>query len=285
MPPAVSSKLYDALGVTTTASEGEIKKAYRAAALKHHPDRGGDAEQFKIVGRAYEVLSDAGRRARYDRFGEATLDPSSPTSTGLDPTAQFFQQHNAAFAHMFGGGGGSAGGARAGGIKSPDIQTSITVTLEEVYVGTTKIQSLNRSQLCAPCKGTGNKSGKSNTCVSCSGHGVRMLLRQLGPGMIQQQQIPCEACKGTGKTIASAVDACTTCRGTQVTSEVFTCRIQITAGMYIDAQTGTQMVMEREGGRVANATLPGNLVRGGTCAARACERACPFPPSTKGASR
>jgi DnaJ family protein A protein 2 len=260
----VSTKLYDVLGIAPTASEDDIKRAFRAAALKHHPDRGGDAERFKDANRANEVLSDASRRARYDRLGEAGLDPSSPSADGADdPTAQFFQQHHAAaFAHMFGGvfGGGAQQARASAGAASSNLTTDIKVTLEEVYVGATKTQALRRTQLCTPCKGTGSKSGKRTTCSVCAGRGVQLLVRQIGPSMIQQQQVPCDACKGSGCTGVSVDDTCGTCRGAQVVEKAFTCRIQIEAGMYIDSQNGASMVMSGQGGRAANSTTAGDLV-------------------------
>ena len=249
-------KLYAVLGVPPNATEDEIKKAYRKAALKHHPDRGGQADEFKKVNEAYEVLADASKRARYDRFGEAGLKSSPPPPP---PPAQHMF-HHAIFSQIFGNRGTQQQQQQQQQKTNPDLTASMEVTLEEVYNGATKEQQIRRQQLCGGCQGTGSKSGKSPECGVCNGSGVRVIARYLGPGMMQQVQIACDVCQGKGTDSADPADVCAICRGARVVEEMFTFRVEIERGMVIDAKTSVTKVLEREGGRSTMKAPPGNLV-------------------------
>jgi DnaJ family protein A protein 2 len=224
------TKFYDLLDVSPTASESELKKAYRKKALRLHPDKGGDPELFKEVTHAYEILSDADKRSVYDARGEAGLSEAGGMG-GMDPQDLFSQ--------LFGGGGGGfggsgffgggGGGSRGGPRKTKDLVHRVHVTLEDLYKGKTTKLALTRNVICSKCKGKGGKDGATKTCGGCSGRGVKVTLRQMGP-MIQQIQSGCDDCGGTGETI-SMKDRCTQCKGKKVLPEKKFLEVHIDKGM------------------------------------------------------
>lgn len=232
-----TNTFYDVLGVEKTASEEEIKKAYKKLALKHHPDRGGDPEKFKELSTAYEALSDPEKRKIYDLHGEEGLrnDGSGAGGGGSGSDGPGFDgsgmPHGFPFGGMdpdhifsmfFGGGmgGGMGGGAGAGEHhhrvrKTNDISHTANLTLEELYAGKTIKLNVNLNIICDGCIGSGCKPNThETTCSSCSGRGMCTVMRQVGP-MIQQQRTRCPACHGQGNIIAET-DRCITCRGNKV---------------------------------------------------------------------
>ncbi|EIN07597.1 hypothetical protein PUNSTDRAFT_103633 [Punctularia strigosozonata HHB-11173 SS5] len=214
-------KFYDLLEVPEDASEADLKKAYRKKALRLHPDKGGDPELFKEVTHAYEVLSDPQKRALYDARGEAGLQEGGGMG-GMDPQDLFSQ--------LFGGGGGFFGGGRSPGPrKTKDLLHRITVSLEDLYKGKTSKLALTRSVICSKCNGKGGKEGAVRTCNTCSGRGIKVTLRQMGP-MIQQMQSPCDECSGTGEII-NHKDKCKVCNGKKVVSEKKIIEVHIDKGM------------------------------------------------------
>jgi len=180
---ADTTKFYKTLEVEKNASEPEIKKAYRKLAVKHHPDKGGDTEKFKEITRAYEVLSDADKRSKYDRFGEEGLEE------GGGGDAQDI------FAQMFGGGGG--GGRRQQKQKTKDVVQPLKVTLEQLYNGQTKKMAITRKVI--------DKKAGVQECGECGGRGVTVQVVRMGP-MIQQMQSACGACGGQGKSFKTKQD-------------------------------------------------------------------------------
>ncbi|KAJ3801428.1 hypothetical protein GGU11DRAFT_769668 [Lentinula aff. detonsa] len=218
------TKFYDLLDVSPTASESDLKKAYRKKALRLHPDKGGDPELFKEVTHAYEVLSDPEKRSLYDARGEAGLSEAGGMG-GMDPQDIFGQLFGGGGGGFFGGGGPSRGGPR----KTKDLVHRVHVTLEDLYKGKTTKLALTRNVICSKCKGKGGKEGATKTCNGCSGRGVRVTLRQMGP-MIQQIQSGCDECGGTGETIA-AKDRCTGCKGKKVLPEKKFIEVHIDKGM------------------------------------------------------
>lgn len=195
-----NSKLYEILGIAKNASPTEIKKAYRSAAIQHHPDKGGDPEKFKEISKAHEILSDPEKREMYDNYGEDALNGKA----GGGGAADFFD--------LFGGG---FGGGRRGQRQKPrgeDLVFPMNVSLEELYVGVTKKLRISKNVICSGCNGEGGESGHVSTCGTCNGQGVRVVVRQIGPGMIQQMQAACDACKGDGKIIPDRYK-CKTCKG------------------------------------------------------------------------
>jgi DnaJ family protein A protein 2 len=219
-------KFYDLLEVTVDASEADLKKAYRKKALRLHPDKGGDPEMFKEVTHAYQVLSDPEKRSIYDARGEAGL---SEQGGGMDPQDLFSQ--------LFGGGGGFGGGFFGGGggssrgapRKTKDLVHRVHVTLEDLYKGKTTKLALTRNVICTKCKGKGGKEGAVKPCGPCSGRGIKVTLRQVGP-MIQQIQAPCDDCSGSGEVI-NAKDRCSNCKGKKVLPEKKFLDVHIDKGM------------------------------------------------------
>ncbi|KIY62309.1 hypothetical protein CYLTODRAFT_438937 [Cylindrobasidium torrendii FP15055 ss-10] len=220
------TKFYDLLDVPPTASEADLKKAYRKKALRLHPDKGGDPDQFKEVTHAYEVLNDPDKRALYDARGEAGLSESGGMG-GMDPQDLFSQ--------LFGGGGGGFGGSPFGGggqqrqRKTKDLVHRVHVTLEDLYKGKTTKLALTRNIICTKCSGKGGKDGAVRKCPTCSGRGIKITMRQMGP-MIQQIQSPCDECSGNGEII-NAKDRCTQCKGKKVIPDKKFLEVHIDKGM------------------------------------------------------
>jgi len=221
-----NSKYYEVLGVPKNASQDELKKAYRKAAIKNHPDKGGDPEKFKELAQAYEVLSDPEKREIYDQYGEDALKEGMGGGGGGHDPFDIFQS-------FFGGAspfGGGHGRQRQRQRRGEDVLHSLKVSLEDLYNGTTKKLSLSRNVLCSKCNGKGSKSGKPATCSGCQGTGVKVSIRQLGPSMIQQMQHACGDCKGTGETISDK-DRCPQCKGEKVIPEKKVLEVHVEKGM------------------------------------------------------
>ncbi|KAL6125476.1 hypothetical protein ACLB2K_073533 [Fragaria x ananassa] len=216
-----NSKYYEILGVPKTASQDDLKKAYRKAAIKNHPDKGGDPEKFKELAQAYEVLSDPEKREIYDQFGEDALKEGMGGGGGAHDPFDIFQS-------FFGGRGGRGGGRRQR--RGEDVIHPLKVSLEDLYNGTSKKLSLSRNIICSKCKGKGSKSGASIKCPGCQGSGMKVSIRHLGPSMIQQMQHPCNECKGTGETINDK-DRCQLCKGEKVVPEKKVLEVHVEKGM------------------------------------------------------
>ncbi|KAG9149114.1 hypothetical protein Leryth_010704 [Lithospermum erythrorhizon] len=219
-----NTKYYDLLGVSKTATEDEIKKAYRKAAIKNHPDKGGDPEKFKEVAQAYEILSDAEKREIYDQYGEDALKEGMGGGGGMNDPFDIFQS-------FFGGspfGGGSSRGRRQR--RGEDVVHPLKVSLEDLFNGTTKKLSISRNVLCSKCNGKGSKSGASSKCSGCRGSGMKVTTRQIGPGMIQQMQSVCNECRGSGETISDK-DRCPQCKGEKVVPEKKVLEVAVEKGM------------------------------------------------------
>ena len=217
---------YEVLGVEKGASADEIKKAYRKLAMKYHPDRNpGDKEaeeKFKEVGEAYEVLSDDDKRARYDQYGFAGVDPNYAAGAG---GAGFggagFGGFNGAgfggfgdfgdiFSDLFGGGGGSARRSGASSARrGENIMTRLELTFEEAAFGCDKEVSAPRIENCAVCNGTGSADGNVETCPKCHGTGQEQVIQNF-MGMQMRSTAPCSQCGGKGKIIKNP---CSTCKG------------------------------------------------------------------------
>jgi DnaJ-class molecular chaperone len=175
------TKLYETLGLTTKASPVDIKRAYRALAKKHHPDKGGTDEMFKSITAAYEVLSNEGKRRQYDTQG----DQMSPTSNDL-------------FSAMF---------ARAPPRIKP-VSVEVLISLEDIVRGHRQSVPYETVRNCVPCTGKGGSDIQA--CATCRGKGVYIQLKQIGPGMVQQVHTTCAACKGKGTKIHHI---CSSCKG------------------------------------------------------------------------
>lgn len=219
---------YEVLGVAKTASEDEIKKAYRKLAMKHHPDRNqgeaskGAEEKFKEVKEAYEMLSDAQKRAAYDQHGHAGVDPNM--RGGGDGMGGFAEAFGDIFGDMFnpGGRGRAQGGRQV--YRGSDLSYAMEVTLEEAARGKDAQIRIPSWESCDTCHGSGAKVGTSaKTCTTCAGAGTV----QMRQGFFSVQQT-CPHCRGTGKIIP---EPCTTCLGQGKVKKQKTLEVKIPAGI------------------------------------------------------
>ncbi len=244
---------YQLLGVQKNASEAELKKAYRRLAMKYHPDRNPDnkesEERFKEIKEAYEILTDPQKRAAYDQFGHAGIDPSMGGGGGFGGGAGFGDIGDI-FESVFGGGGGfrqgGGGGNRA--FRGSDLRYDLTLSLEEVVAGTDVKIRVPTQKTCESCHGTGAKAGTSPvTCQRCGGHGqVRMT-----QGFFSVQQ-PCPTCRGTGKIIKKH---CPACQGKGRIQEHKTLSVKIPQGV----DKGDRIRLSGEGEAGINGGPPGDL--------------------------
>ncbi|MEE9595154.1 MAG: molecular chaperone DnaJ [Acidiferrobacterales bacterium] len=241
---------YEVLGVAKNASEAEIKKAYRRFAMKHHPDRNPgdkDAEaKFKEANQAHEILTDPQKRAAYDQFGHAGVDPSMGAggfhgTTGAGGFADIFGD---VFGDIFGSSRRAGSSVRRGA----DLRYSLALTLEQAVSGTTVKVQVPALDRCETCHGTGAKAGTSpEACSTCGGHGqVRM---QQGFFSIQQT---CPNCRGTGKVIAQP---CSECRGQGRVKHTKTLSVKVPAGV----DEGDQIRLAGEGEAGEHNGPPGDL--------------------------
>lgn len=247
---ATKKDYYEVLGVNKDATEEEIKKSYRKLAMKYHPDRNPDnakaEEQFKEAKEAYEILSDSQKRAAYDQYGHAGIDPSMSAGAGFGGGG-FSDAFGDIFGDIFGGGRGQQ---RSNVYRGADLRYNMEVSLEQAAKGTeTKIR-IPVMATCESCKGSGAKSGKSaSTCGTCGGHGqVRM---QQGFFSVQQT---CPKCHGTGKTIAKE-DECTSCHGDGRVKQHKTLSVKIPAGV----DEGDRIRLSGEGEAGVNGGPTGDL--------------------------
>jgi DnaJ family protein A protein 1 len=211
------TRLYDLLGVSPTATDGDIKKAYRKLAMKYHPDKNPNAEEkFKGISFAYGVLSDEQKRSLYDRGGEEAIKEGG-AGAGMHNPMDMFDM-------LFGGGGG-----RQRERKTKNMVHQLNVSLKDIYVGKTTKLAVQRNIICKACEGVGGKKGSVSQCKDCHGQGVQVKFRQMGP-MIQQVQVACSNCSGTGETIKEA-DRCKECKGKKVLPDRKVLEVNIDKGM------------------------------------------------------
>ncbi|CAH8492127.1 unnamed protein product [Heterobilharzia americana] len=217
------TKYYELLGVSPTATEAEIKKAYRKLALQFHPDKCPDnPEKFKEISQAFMVLSDPAKRKIYDRGGEQALKEGGGESGGMADPMDIFQ--------MFFGGGRSRGPRRG-----KDCVHQLSVTLEELYNGSTRKLGVTRKVICDKCQGRGGKAGAVMPCRTCRGTGIQTHIRQLDVGFVQQIQSTCSTCRGE-REIIDPKDCCKKCEGKKVVRETKVIEVPIDKGMS-DGQT------------------------------------------------
>ena len=226
---------YEVLGVEKGASAEEIKKAYRKSAMKYHPDRNpGDKEaeeKFKELGEAYEVLSDDDKRARYDQFGFAGVDPNYGAGQGNPYGGGFggfgdFGDLGDIFGSFFGGGSSRRQSANAPR-RGENVGVRLELTFEEAAFGCEKDVNVTRIENCAACNGTGSADGVVETCSTCRGSGqVRTVQNFMG--MQMQSTSVCPQCNGQGKVIKTP---CTTCRGKGKVRRTQKIRVKVPAGV------------------------------------------------------
>ena len=227
---------YEVLGVAKGASADELKKAYRQAAVKYHPDKeGGDETKFKEVGEAYDVLKDAQKRQRYDQFGHAGVGGSSSSgsssSAGGNPFEGFNSQNfdfgdglGDIFSQFFGGGGQRQQAAQRG----RDVEVTLQLTFEEAVFGLEKEIDLDIDDECPHCHGTTVEPGYDmKTCPTCKGSGQQTRIMNTMFGAIQQSVV-CPTCRGRGKIPEKE---CTVCHGKGTQRKKQSIKLKVPAGI------------------------------------------------------
>ena len=261
---------YEVLGLEKTASQDEIKKAYRKLALKYHPDRNPDDKQaeenFKEAAEAYEVLSNTEKRSKYDRFGHNGMRGGQDFHSYQDIN-DVFSNFSDIFGSAFGGGGGSSifddffGGGRtssrsqgrAAGIPGSDLKMTLELTLEEIASGVTKKVKLKKYKKCGSCNGTGAEDADAYvTCSVCNGSGeIRQVSRSVFGQFVNIGV--CNNCGGTGKVIKKP---CTTCSGEGRIYEDDTVKVNVPAGV----TDNSYMTLRGEGNAGKQGGPAGNLI-------------------------
>ncbi len=254
---------YEVLGLQKGATDAEIKKAYRKLAKQYHPDLNPDnpeaEEKFKEINEANQVLSDPEKRAKYDQFGHAGVDPSY--GGGANFTGGFDGVDlGDIFADIFGGGFGGFGGgfssSRAAGgnaaKRGSDIAVSLEISFMEACKGVSKDITVSCLEECPDCKGTGAAAGSSvKTCPDCNGRGVVTVQQRSMFGMMQTQR-PCSKCGGKGKIIEKP---CPRCSGSGRTTQTKTLNVKVPAGV----DNGITLSVRGKGGAGLNGGSSGDL--------------------------
>jgi molecular chaperone DnaJ len=259
---------YEILGVAKNASADEIKKAYRKVAMQYHPDRNpGDKaaeEKFKEAAEAYEVLSDADKKAQYDRFGHAGVSGNGRGggfSSGSGSMEDIFSQFgdifgDDLFGSFFGGGGGGRGSRSSGrsrGVRGSNLRVKIKLNYEEIAKGVTKSIKVKKYVVCSTCSGSGAKDKNSvQTCGTCGGSGQ---VRRVSNTFLGQMQTvtTCPTCNGEGSTITAK---CGSCKGEGRVYGEETVTIDIPAGV----QEGMQLSVSGKGNAGERGGMPGDLI-------------------------
>ncbi len=245
---------YEILGVSKNASADEIKKAYRKAAVAHHPDKeGGDESKFKEASEAYEVLKDSQKRQRYDQFGHAGVGGNSgggggnPFGGGFGGQNVHFDFGDNGFGDIFSQffGGGSPSGSGRGPKRGRDLETSVLLNFEEAVFGVEEKIDIDMDDECEHCHGTTVEPGyELKTCPTCHGAGqtARVMNTIFGP---IQQNVTCDSCHGRGK-IPEKV--CSVCRGKGIEKRRQTIKLKVPAGI----DDGATIRLTERGEAIAN---------------------------------
>jgi len=236
------TKYYDILEVKPTATETELKKAYRKLALKYHPDKNpNEGERFKLISQAYEVLSNPEKRQVYDRYGEDGIKEGGGGGGGMHNPMDIF--------NMFFGGGSS----RERETKARDTIHSLSVSLEQLYNGVTRKMKLTRDVVCKKCNGKGGSDPNDiKKCETCNGRGVEIRRVQLAPGFIQTAQSRCSQCDGEGEIIKNP---CKSCNGHKKSKEEKILEVVVEKGM----QDGEKIIFRGQGDEEVGLE-PGNVI-------------------------
>ena len=255
---------YEVLGVPKTATDEELKKAYRKLAKKYHPDANPDNKEeaeakFKELNEAYEVLSDKQKRSMYDQFGHSGPNGYANDFSGFSGFDGFSGGFNGAgvdfdlndiFSSFFGGGGRRSN--KNGPVRGRDLKVHVEITFEEAAFGVTKEIIINRDEQCDVCNGTGAKPGTSaETCKVCGGRGTVTTMQNTILGSFQSSRT-CDNCGGTGKVISSP---CTECKGRGTVKKQRKIKVSIPAGI----DNGQMISLNGEGEPGLRGGGPGNL--------------------------
>ncbi len=253
---------YEILGVSKSADADTIKKAYRKVAMQYHPDRNPDnkeaEDKFKEAAEAYEILSNDDKKARYDRYGHAGVDPNMGGGgfqgrSAEDVFSQFgdiFGDSGSPFESFFGGGSSRS---KSTGQKGSNLRIKVTMTLEEVLAGVNKKIKVKKQKTCYNCNGSGAKDAASvQNCNTCGGSGYVKQIRNTFMGQMATTSV-CPTCNGSGKKITAS---CTVCKGGGVTTEDETIDIEIPAGV----EDGMQLSMRGKGNAGKNGGPAGDLL-------------------------
>lgn len=253
---ATKRDYYEILGVDRNANDEALKKAYRKLAIKYHPDKNpGDKEaeeHFKEIAEAYDVLSDADKRARYDRYGHAGV--GSSAAGGGYGGGMSMEDIFSRFGDLFGGGfGGGFGGDEQRVARGSNLRARVRLTLEEIDKGVEKKLKVKKHMGCTACRGEGTteRDGKSS-CTHCHGHGVVTQVQNTFFGAMQTQTI-CPKCNGAGEVITKPCAKCHG-QGTEVGEEVVTFRIP--AGV----AEGMQLTVPGKGNAAPRGGVAGDLL-------------------------
>ncbi|OOQ84499.1 Mitochondrial protein import protein mas5 [Penicillium brasilianum] len=247
------TKYYECLGVDPSATEAQLKSAYKKGALKFHPDKNKNnpeaAEKFKELSHAYEILSDPQKRQIYDQYGEEGLEGGG-AGGGMNAEDLFSQ---------FFGGGGGFGGMFGGGMRDTGPKKARTihhvhkVNLEDIYRGKVSKLALQKSVICSGCEGRGGKDGAVKECTGCNGSGMKTMMRQMGP-MIQRFQTVCPDCNGEGEIIREK-DRCKKCNGKKTVVERKVLHVHVDKGV----RDGHKIEFRGEGDQMPG-VMPGDVV-------------------------
>jgi len=225
---------YQTLGVNKNASAEEIKKAFRALAHQHHPDKaGGNEAKFKEINEAYQVLGDQEKRQRYDQFGSAAFDgaqgfPGGGYSGFSQGGVNFDFGDIGDLGDLFGSAFGFGGGRRRGPAKGRDLQIDLTLSFEESVFGASKDITFNKTENCTRCGGVGAEPGsKMKKCNECNGAGYQVRVQRTILGAIQSKT-ECSACAGAGETPEKT---CNECRGSGLQKNKKTLSVDVPAGV------------------------------------------------------
>jgi molecular chaperone DnaJ len=258
---------YEVLGVSKTASDEEIKKAYRKKAIQYHPDKNpGDKaaeDKFKEAAEAYEVLSNSEKRQRYDQFGHAGVGGAASNGGfggGGFSMEDIFSQFGDIFGGHFGGGfggfGGFGGGSSRGGQRmnqGSNLRVRVKMNLSEIAKGAEKKIKVRKAVSCPHCKGTGAEDGNAySTCSTCRGTGAVTRITNTILGRMQTQSV-CPDCQGEGKIITKK---CTYCAGEGITQQEEIITINIPAGV----SEGMQLSMSGKGNAARRGGVNGDLL-------------------------
>jgi DnaJ family protein A protein 2 len=236
--------LYETLGLQKGASSDEIKKAYHKLALKNHPDKGGDAEEFKKIQEAYSVLSDPAKKAQYDQTGQI-----GEGGGGIDLSQMFGGMFGGFPFPGFSGPRQGMGGNIRVNQRGPNKIHDIGVSLADLYHGKKITLKFKRDTLCVDCKG---KGGSVQHCTMCNGKGVCMVQQQIGP-MVAMSQIPCGSCQQTGSKVT---EACATCSGKKVMESETTLEAHLRPGL----KDGDRIVFHGKCSESPLYSTPGDVV-------------------------